>query len=656
MRIFISVGLILTLLFTPTIASKAATPPTTHIFLDQIPIKQATTYRLDQVIYVEAKPLLLADSFKLQWNASNQTLQIDRRGISATVTVNSVKAQVNNKNVTLRSQVIHREGAVYISVDDLATIMGKELAKSINSTNMYYNSSLKDLIYNALNDTDSTYKYEGKLVQNKRSGVGKLYRNGQLLYEGNFSENVLSGYGKLYNNGKLLVEGGFSDNEPDGNASYYMASGEVYEGAFLNGRMTGEGSLYRGKILLYNGNWLDGKMEGIGAVYDSGGNVVYSGSLGNSVPDGFGIQFVGTNKRYQGYWNEGRKHGQGMLFDDDGNLTYMGNFANDQKSGVGANVRFATLTWVDEGPNNTIISEQLETATMNHGQFNNDILFRASSEVRYTGQFDENKVPNGIGKLYSSTGQTSSRLGTLDGIELIYEGSVKDAKRHGVGKVYEDLQLIYDGSFSNDVRRGKGKEYVAGQLVYNGNWINDRRNGVGKLYEYYGDTSKFTGTGTVIIKDVEYLTGRLRSTKLIRKYAGDIVNGSMTGNGSLYELNISSTTSYLFQAGVHVFNGAFKDGLRDGAGIEYNRFHLKQYEGNYANDMRNGKGKEYLNGSLIYDGSFLNDKKDGYGKLYVNNSLVYEGYFKENKKNGYGKAIKNNVVTFEGEFIDDIQQ
>jgi hypothetical protein len=655
MRIFISIGLILSLLFTPTIATKAATSPATHIFLDQNPVKQAATFRQDDVVYVEAKPLLLADGFLIIWDANTQAIQLDRRGISALVTVNSVKAKLNNKQITLTSVVMLRAGVIYISVDDLATLMGKELSKSVNSANMYYKSSLKDIVYKALNDTKSTYTYEGKTLSNKRSGAGKLYKDGELLYEGYFADNVLNGYGKLYINGKLLVEGGFSANEPDGNATYYMANGEVYEGTFLSGRMTGKGSLYRGNILLYEGKWLDDKMSGVGIVYDSSGNVVYSGSLRNNIAEGYGVAFVDNNKQYQGDWIEGRKHGQGILFDEDGQLKYIGAFANDRMEGLGTNVSFQMLNWAREGPNNQITTERKETATLIQGRFMNDKLIQASEEIKYTGQFGENKIPNGIGAFYAQ-GSTSSRLGTFNSSDIIYEGAVKEAKRHGVGKAYVNKLLVYDGEFSNDLRRGKGKEYVAGQLVYDGNWINDRRNGTGKLFEYYGDTSTFTGTGTVIIKDVEYLVGQLRSTKLVRKYAGDIVKGSMTGKGSLYELNISSTTSYLFQTGVLVFNGAFKDGSRDGEGIEYNRFRVKQYEGNYNNDMRNGKGKEYLNGSLTYDGSFLNDKKDGYGKLYVNNSLVYEGYFKENKKNGYGKAIKNNVVTFEGEFINDIQQ
>jgi hypothetical protein len=655
MRKFIRVGLILSVLFTPTIVSKAAAPPSTHIFLDQSPIKQVDTYKLNQVVYVEAKPLLLADGFQFIWDVNSQTVQLDREGISALVTMNSAKAMLNNKQITLNSVVMLRAGIVYISVDDLATLMGKELVKSINAANLYYKSSLKDLIYKALNDTKSTYAYEGRLLNNQRSGIGKLYKDGVLLYEGFFSDHMLNGYGKLYMNGKLLVEGGFSANEPDGNATYHMANGEIYEGAFLAGRMTGRGLLYRGKILLYDGNWLDGKMSGVGVVYDSSSQITYSGSLKNNIPDGYGIQFVNGKKQYQGGWIEGHKQGQGMLFNKDGQLKYMGSFVNDQMEGLGASVGFHMSKWVSEGPNNQIISEEKETATITYGSFVNDKLIRATSMIKYTGDLDVNKIPNGVGSFYSSNGLTSSRLGTLNAADLIYVGAVKEAKRDGLGKAYVNNQLVYDGAFSDDVRSGKGKEYVGGQLVYDGNWNTDIRSGAGKIFEYFGNNVDFSGIGSVIFKEVDYLLGRVRSTKHVRKYTGDIVNGELTGTGSLYELDSSSVTSYFTQTGVLVFKGKFANGSRVGNGIEYMGSSII-FEGNYNNDLRDGLGREYVNGILTYEGSYAKGKKDGMGRLYVDNSLVYEGYFKEDKKNGYGKAIKNNVVTFEGEFVNDIQQ
>ena len=73
---------------------------------------------------------------------------------------------------------------------------------------------------------------------------------------------------------------------------------------------------------------------------------------------------------------------------------------------------------------------------------------------------------------------------------------------------------------------------------------------------------------------------------------------------------------------------------------EYENNILK-FEGEYLNDERNGKGKEYdSNGKIIFEGYFLkgdrrskNNKKDD-ADYYI---LEYEGEILEGKRNGKGK-------------------
>ena len=60
--------------------------------------------------------------------------------------------------------------------------------------------------------------------------------------------------------------------------------------------------------------------------------------------------------------------------------------------------------------------------------------------------------------------------------------------------------------------------------------------------------------------------------------------------------------------------------------------------------MRNGKGKIYSNGNLIFDGVFLYNYKLK-GKLYIKNKLEYEGEFLYNKKwNGKGYDENGNII------------
>ena len=85
--------------------------------------------------------------------------------------------------------------------------------------------------------------------------------------------------------------------------------------------------------------------------------------------------------------------------------------------------------------------------------------------------------------------------------------------------------------------------------------------------------------------------------------------------------------------------------------IKEYRFGLLQYEGEYLNGERNGKGKEYyrFSGKLEFEGEYLNRKKwngKGYGR---NNNIEYE------LKNGKGlmkEYDEDDEVKYEGEYLN----
>ena len=75
----------------------------------------------------------------------------------------------------------------------------------------------------------------------------------------------------------------------------------------------------------------------------------------------------------------------------------------------------------------------------------------------------------------------------------------------------------------------------------------------------------------------------------------------------------------------------FLDGKKNGKGKEYICEYEERgyddkdwytnliYDGNYKNDLKNGKGKAYNHGKLIFDGEYLN----GYSIYY--NNVIEEG-------------------------------
>ena len=68
-----------------------------------------------------------------------------------------------------------------------------------------------------------------------------------------------------------------------------------------------------------------------------------------------------------------------------------------------------------------------------------------------------------------------------------------------------------------------------------------------------------------------------------------------------------------------------------------------KYDGEWKNDLREGKGIMKYNNGDIYDGYWKNDKKDGKGIMINNNGDKYDGYWKNNLREGKGFLMQNNV-------------
>ena len=65
-----------------------------------------------------------------------------------------------------------------------------------------------------------------------------------------------------------------------------------------------------------------------------------------------------------------------------------------------------------------------------------------------------------------------------------------------------------------------------------------------------------------------------------------------------------------------------------------------KFEGEYLNGQKNGKGKEYDNGKLIFEGEYLNGKIwNGIGKeYYYNGKLKFEGEYLN------GQKMEKNII------------
>ena len=88
--------------------------------------------------------------------------------------------------------------------------------------------------------------YQGQVIENKKSGYGKLW-NIEYNYYGYFMNDQFEGYGILeYNKSELLKEykGEFKVGKKDGYGKEIYVNGEYYIGNFKNDLKNGKGKIF----------------------------------------------------------------------------------------------------------------------------------------------------------------------------------------------------------------------------------------------------------------------------------------------------------------------------------------------------------------------------------------------------------------------------
>ena len=88
---------------------------------------------------------------------------------------------------------------------------------------------------------------------------------------------------------------------------------------------------------------------------------------------------------------------------------------------------------------------------------------------------------------------------------------------------------------------------------------------------------------------------------------------------------------------------------------EYDNYGKLEFEGEYLNGKRNGKGKEYAEGKLKFEGEYLNVRRIGKGKEYNWNTgkISFEGEYLNGERHGKGKKYDGDgKLEFEGEYLN----
>ena len=77
------------------------------------------------------------------------------------------------------------------------------------------------------------------------------------------------------------------------------------------------------------------------------------------------------------------------------------------------------------------------------------------------------------------------------------------------------------------------------------------------------------------------------------------------------------------------------------------------YIGEWKDNLKEGKGKEFWPDGTYYEGEYRNGKKWGEGKLKLPDGSIYNGQFKNGEINGKGKIIYSDKKEYEGDWINN---
>ena len=125
-------------------------------------------------------------------------------------------------------------------------------------------------------------------------------------------------------------------------------------------------------------------------------------------------------------------------------------------------------------------------------------------------------------------------------------------------------------------------------------------------------------------------------------YKGPMILGKKEGVGK-----------YDYKTLKMIYNGNFKNDLREGNGTLTSYDEKFYYEGEWLNNMMEGSGVIYSSQLGKYSGKFHNDFFEGHGSLIDIDDNMYEGNFHKGEKNGKGELKLKDGSSYYGEFKND---
>lgn len=486
-----------------------------------------------------------------------------------------------------------------------------------NYKNGYYIGDVNDLDERHGKGTycwDSGARYEGDWYHNDMHGQGTYYYNDGSVYRGDFNHDNREGFAVFTYSDGTRYEGEYRNNKRTGKGTYYYASGARYVGDFVDGNFEGRGNYYWTSGDWYEGEWHNDERNGLGTYHYADGSWVYGEFADSKL-----VRRIRSSEDASGGNSSSNSN--------------RGSSGNSGNSGSRSTSSQSTQT-----------SGKIRTETYDNGT--------------YTGEFSDNGKRHGKGIYRFNSGAS-------------FEGNFVNGVRNGHGVYrYADGDK-YVGDFVDSNFEGYGKYYWHDGDWFEGEYRKDKRNGLG-VYHYADGSWRFNE-----YRDGEVVRTFLDSDDIEKAVSANIMD-EITFNDGVYVgqhreevqksglFGTKKETHYVAD-GFGKFNcgdgsrysGNFRDNEQCGYGLYENK-KMRLY-GNFRGGKVSGVALMIV-GDDAYVGE-LNEHVEfhGHGCLYMGDGDWYDGEWANDKRNGRGTAHFGNgewaVAEFRnGEIVDVIKR
>ena len=226
-----------------------------------------------------------------------------------------------------------------------------------------------------------------------------------------------------------------------------------------------------------------------------------------------------------------------------------------------------------------------------------------------------------------------------------------NGRKEGKCEVYNSNSTLYAIlMYHNDRLYGICEFYDNGNLKEKVSYINDIEEGWGCDVENGKEIKWYLYRNGEKYSELIELENGMREERLVKN--GEIIsicsyneNHEKNGIGYLFNNNhISSVVEFednKMERTIKQFEGKEMSIFDDNGSIVYQGEYLDSMDNDYP---REGKGKEYKDGEIVYDGHYHLNDREGKGKSYMNGKIEFDGKWKNNKPDMKVLILKRTLL------------